>query len=726
MTELFISDDGLTYKRIVLDKDEQLIMKYIDKDLQDISKVFSPFSQDFSFTASVQNQLAVNFFGNTTVQRANNANKYYCKVYTNGVLNLTGIIQIKEGRYKDNKLATYNAKFGTFMTNLKEVIGSDKMTAIGSAEISYKASDIAYSLQFAKVSTHSVPIKWFIPLMSNNRVWRFEEGNTGTDKDNIFWRPETDFNSDGFVSDYELRPAMSVLSILELIKAKYNLNIVAPIETRSELSEAYILCNNEKMQNTGFYPLIFPNNSLAGNNNSAKYSLSSDVASSSLKIVLNPAAPDTQNYVNFEFEINNKFSLTHKDSTGRIKIVRKGTTETLYETDFTTQDGKIIIQLIFEDNLFIGNVLEFVINTSFDGLVIHTKSRYLMSFKGTGSQRVLFTSGNIFTPFYTYADNTYTNYYKRKINIVKTLPDTPVLEFLESYLKAFNLKIYDTSPNNDKLFWLTPDDVNTNGLEYSKTTLDYTEYLDPGSYTKKAIENYNFYSFKHADSKYKSNVDYKMAAGIEYGQTNYPTTPPTDAKEYKVETKFNIIPPVFIVGTNYLPTCYGFTSDLPEITADEHRRYSPNLNELTILYKSQSYIPNGTIAVTSCNSLGHATVTQINNYITALPFNINGNSLAFSILVFQNIEYLDSLYKRGYLKQIERLINVNTLEHSFTFNLPSTETYLNESTVVQGGGNTPTGFRLQNDIIVGETKFSIIDMNIDITNGKATATFLNY
>jgi hypothetical protein len=46
--------------------------------------------------------------------------------------------------------------------------------------------------------------------------------------------------------------------------------------------------------------------------------------------------------------------------------------------------------------------------------------------------------------------------------------------------------------------------------------------------------------------------------------------------------------------------------------------------------------------------------------------------------------------------------------------LPPSELYLNEA----NGLGTPTGFRLQNDVIIGETKFSIIDSNIDITKKK--------
>lgn len=35
-------------------------------------------------------------------------------------------------------------------------------------------------------------------------------------------------------------------------------------------------------------------------------------------------------------------------------------------------------------------------------------------------------------------------------------------------------------------------------------------------------------------------------------------------------------------------------------------------------------------------------------------------------------------------------------------------------------------FRLENDIIIGENRFSIVDSTIDITTGKTNLTLLNY
>jgi hypothetical protein len=75
-----------------------------------------------------------------------------------------------------------------------------------------------------------------------------------------------------------------------------------------------------------------------------------------------------------------------------------------------------------------------------------------------------------------------------------------------------------------------------------------------------------------------------------------------------------------------------------------------------------------------------------------------------------------------YQKQLERLIDPNVMAQSFTLNLPTNEMYLNEFTQ----NTTPTGFRLQNDVIIMENRFTILDAQIDKTTGKTKITLLNY
>jgi hypothetical protein len=86
-------------------------MKYTQKDLQDISKIFAPYSQNFNFPATPKNRMAFGFFGDTEIVKVNT--EKYCKIYTDGILNLSGFV-LSELRITTNhklyrKLYYFNA-----------------------------------------------------------------------------------------------------------------------------------------------------------------------------------------------------------------------------------------------------------------------------------------------------------------------------------------------------------------------------------------------------------------------------------------------------------------------------------------------------------------------------------------------------------------------------------------------------------------------------------------
>ncbi|MEZ7525985.1 hypothetical protein, partial [Burkholderia vietnamiensis] len=110
-----------------------------------------------------------------------------------------------------------------------------------------------------------------------------------------------------------------------------------------------------------------------------------------------------------------------------------------------------------------------------------------------------------------------------KMDLFKSIPETKCVDFLLSFFKMFNISIFDASPDNDKLYWLTPKDVASVGKEYSKKEVNYTNYVTSRKVTKEIANEYNYYNFKHKTSKYKSNEDYKSAKGYEFGQLTYPT-----------------------------------------------------------------------------------------------------------------------------------------------------------------------------------------------------------
>lgn len=751
ITEIFVSVDGLEFTKLDLHKDESIIMKYTQKDLQDISKIFAPYSQNFTFPATPKNRRAFGFFGDTTVVKVNTDKKYFCKIYSSGQLFQNGYLMLSDLSYKNNRPIDFTGSFANNITNLKDRIADDTLNDLGSYLLEWLPSKAYQLIQGTESFTiDGINYLYYVPLVSNSRVWSYNETDTFENFDNIAYKVGTSPTSNNLVKISELKPALSFRTIYDLIVKRYGLDIIMPLRNRPEFNKLFVWCNSDSIFNTTYNKIILKNNfntlkvrdffNLSLIPTPRKYEITNNLVDSSIKLVINDV--DLTYYKTY-FKLGMTFqglfrnSATETAGSVDISLIKKGETEAFIAQSFDFLDGDLEININVQDIYFVDSELEFYIYAKFNQPVTwrnYTLGIYFNYRKITGS---LVTQA--LATFYKESLVNVNSVESKSgtIDLIKTLPNTKVIDFLNSFIKSFNISIYDTSPNDNKLYFLTPEDINTNGLVYSKATLDYTPYVDITEHKKSVPSEYNYYNFKHASSKYRSNVDYKNQTGIEYGQTLYPSVRPTNPKEFKVETNFSIIPPRIVNGSNNIVTAYGFTADTPTILDTGESRYTPNWNELTLFYKNDAVSNFEPIGFQNQPIGGALIYSIINNYIVSTPFIIDGFaipesplnvsfSLSFSVLKESNVLYLKNLFSKYYQSQIIRYLDPNVLSQEYTLTLPPSELYLNEATTIQGGGATPVGFRLQNDIIIGETKFSILDAPIDITTGKTKITLLNY
>jgi len=713
LTEIYVSVDGVEFTKLDLFKDESFTIKHSKKDVQDLSKVFAPFSQPFSFPATPKNKKALGFFGSTQAVKTNPDNKFKCKVYTNGIINQTGILKIENIKYKNNKAETFTGGFSTQILSLKDRIGTDTIDNISDTPVLFDWKPIN-----VKSSTEGVNItygvKYYIPLVSNNRVWNYDLEETGVD--NIAYKTGLNPSEDKVINIGELRPSVNLVSLLNLIKTKYDLNITTPLENQSELKEVYIWCNGKNFATPT--PSKFIATKQYTNESPSDHGTTvNNLTDSSTKITKNGDVT----FIRYRLRLK-KLVIGDNLATASltISIVKKSTLETVLSFDFEAVNGENEFDMIIPLYLFTSNQFEFFTYVQFSKPV----------FWKFADCNVLYRRNAFYGDKISRYDNANNSDLTacHKIDLLKSLPNVKVIDFLTSFFKTFNISIFDNSPSNENLLFLTPQDTDSADQSYSKAVLDYTTFADGKDVEKKVNNPYNYYNFKHKTSAYRSNIDFKKQFNIEYGQTYFPATKPDKANEYKIETEFSIIPPVTINGTANVYTAYGFNSDAPEIDEDGRFRYSPNLDELTLFYShGNTSLGSQTLAMQMNNSANDLVLSQLSSYVKSMPFCKQNNfSLAFSILVINNVSYTETLYSRYYSKLIARLLNPNALLQTINFILPSTEIYLNDANIASGAGLTPKGFRLQNEIIVGETRFEIIEASIDTTTGKTKLTLLNF
>lgn len=803
VTEIYIAPfSGSTdYVKLDLFNNESINLKYTQKDLTDLSKVFAPYSLSFTIPATPKNRQALLFFGDTDVQKANITGSFPCKIYTDGNLNLTGNFTVEDARYDNNGMTNIQGSFETDFKSLKERIGDDLITDLGS--VLTGSTSLQYSPTVAKNSIESkqlllkeldtttigttskndIIINYITPLASTKRVWSYDEQSDVID--NIAY--ETIFsgvtNSTAILTE-ELRPAINYRALVEMMFKKYDLKVNLPLRSDKLFNEMYVWVNGvtseEKLKDENALNYL--------NNFNKQYAqlMYFDALNQGVVYPPHPNPVDVAPgfppsfFIGADTPFKYTVSNTSRNGFGIVKvnIGDKATSSmpdifTLQRTSksirlnvqltsvvMQTTGGKITISLrkpagdkvpseceeiltatadmvAGDNNVFI-DIPDTVFDNYTEGYNLYPTFEAYILFK---ADLASWTTTNIFTQYgYANADGGWLQGYnlitqtcisdgqeKFKasggIDLIQSLPKIKVVDFFQSFLKTFNLSIYNPLVNSNELQILNSEDINETGKIYGKREVDYTPFVNAKSFTKSVQDKYTKYNFKHATSKYKSNVDYVAGntAGLEYGQVTQDNGA-AKKSEYSVITNYTIIPPRGVVNTN-LVTYYGFSNELE----DEENRYKPISNELVLFVNNEQAFLNAGVRLGFL--IDSTNVVPLNRYMLMLPWLANAKqSLGFSVLVddvtgnLTNKEKTSSLYERFYSSQTIRLLNVNVLSHKFDLFLPSSEIYVNPTRT----NEPPTGFRLQNDIIIGETRFSVLDANIDITTGKTKLTLLNY
>jgi len=717
ITEVFVSLDRLNYSKLDLENDESIPMRYTFKDTQDISKIFSPYSLNFTFKATPNNLISLGFFGNTDVIKPFDYRKLNCKVYVNSLLNQNGILKLEKITYKMGKPDIITASFTTTMASLKDKIGDDTIDMLGDKVISYTPLVIKNSLQaITSTNIQGVPIKYFVPLASTNRILQYNGNGLGFD--NIAFDAANSPTSNKVIKGAELRPAISFSTVIELIKKKYGLLINAPLENLTEYKDAYIWClskntltSNVKstfilLTNLGF--LEYRSEIRIENIPSPrKYVITSNTANNSFKIVRNNNDTNYTNFVTLVLTFENVILMDAQTGAAVTIFLNKlGNDDFFIDQTFEITGSTLVCEVQIPDIFLLSNELEFNIKTSFNTSAIWSNAKVEFNFKYYKQIRVFGIINRTQSTFF-YDSNFNNNNIQMggsTINLINALPSIKVIDFLTSYFKAFNIAVLDVTPDDDSLYWYTPQDIIANKKEV-------TYIADIEEVEKSSQDDFNYYILKHADSNFKSNVDYKTGSGNEYGQVNFPELKPKDSKEYKVETNFTLIPPVGILGAADITTMYGFESGSPEILETGEPRYTPNFGELVIFYSHGNKPLNKSFGVQSNLLYGGLVTQEITSYIQVLPYTTDLKSFAFSVLVLNNLALRDNLFSRYYSDIIKRYVDQNVMKQDFSLTLNAEQI---------------RDFRLENDIIIGENKFTIIDATIDITTGKTKLELLNY
>lgn len=740
MVQIYIKHTDDNYYLLDIEETEAINFKLTVKDLSDISKIYAPFTQSFTLPATDKNKILCGFAGNEKIQRINNQGKFNAKIHISGFLFQSGVLTFEESEYAKKEQKSFKTTFASNLTNLNAILGDGTIQDLFINEdgafdpvvyLEWNTNTLKNRLMSGVSSPFSngIPFKYAIPFISINRVWNYDISTLGS-ADNIAYSNTTP-NLSSRIQLGEVRPCVNYEAILRHLILKIGAPVICPLLDKSDLKDLFVWCSSESLtyasENayplTNYEPIVYASGGAYPP--APRWTITGGGATGIFHVARNNGAVFHANWgdgFNITVTLNNLVSLDNNPTSFKIVLKDPNTgavidTKTIDGTNVYTyflsdpiggntildSNGEIDIKVEILPLTFIDwSSIEFRIDQQF----------YKADFNGS-------VFDVTFTKFRATALNTTDSALLggSTLNLITSLPKIKSTDFLVSFFRTFNISVVSTGLPDGSMYWLTPDDIAETNKPYSKRIVDYTAYADSESLNKKRGSEYSAYIFKHFDSKY---YEAKYGNGVAFGSLQYPEVLPNDATKFEITTSYSILKQssTFIHPLS-IRTCLAFSADPPTVLDNGSTVYTPVFDEFTIFYLKQKSIETARLGCEKINTSN----SQIYRVMEASFKNpATGNTLAFGAEEADTL----SLYYNYYRTFIELLLTPNTYKSEFNLTLPPNEIFLNFSNLTQGESEIPTGFRAQNEVIIGEQRYMIVDSAINLTTGKTKLTLLNY
>lgn len=735
MVQIYIKYKDDNYYLLDIEESEVINLKITAKDLTDITKIFAPFTQSFNIKATDKNKILCGFVGNEKIQRINNDGKFDALLYVSGFLYQSGKLSFDESDYELKDQKTFKTNFASNLTGLKDLLGDMTIqdlfkddSGVFDPLVKIDWNKIALQTYMSSVTNvtlgNGITLKHGVPFISNKRVWTYDADNLSM-VDNIAFKLSVPTDSVNAIQLDEVRPAISYMTIMEHLLLKIGVPITCPIFENPELKEAFVSCNTEKLISstdsgyplTGWSPITY--NQQGAIIGPPKWIITDLVNSTgTIKIERNPLSnPIYYPFFGDGFDLYLNFNglIPLEGTTTNIKVSLINAVTNIPLDVQTTNNNLYIFRII--DPASGASMLD-----SLGELYIKFEILPLTLCSWTYVQMNAYVVSNYYGAggYYTYLAQNYTNSVLlggNKLNLITALPKMKAIDFLKSFFKTFNISVISTGLDDQSMYWVTPENINEINKPYSKRIVDYTPYVTIDTLTKKRGNEYNQYIFKHKDSKYYEAV---YGDGSNFGELKYPTITPAKATKFEVVTDYSIIKQsASFSNPSGVRTCLAFTKDTPTTLTNGGNRYKPVYEEFTLMYLKPFDVTDYPVSL----QLIPGQNFKLNRLLqSSFKNSTNGKTLAFGA---EGID-TDSLYLNNYKDFIELLLLPNTYKSEFEAELPANEIFLNFSNLNIGESNIPTGFRPQNEIIIGEQRYYFLDATINTNNGKTKLTLLNF
>jgi hypothetical protein len=230
---------GDAYKQLQLFNDETIEFNSSLQNVQDISKVFSDFTQGFTIPASRYNASIINYFEESSINQIYDYQvQFDAYIEIDTILFRRGKITIDKGQLKDGSAYCYNVQFFGNLATLKDTFGELKLSDLD-------LTPYSFSYDNAEVKERIInPILDYdvrFPLISSSRVWEYGVGGS------------TDISISTYgIETSELLPAIKVNALIEAIETRFGITFKSVFFESKPFNRLFLYLKNASNSNVTF------------------------------------------------------------------------------------------------------------------------------------------------------------------------------------------------------------------------------------------------------------------------------------------------------------------------------------------------------------------------------------------------------------------------------------------------------------------------------------------
>lgn len=241
MSELEIYIEGQLIEQF---KDEGVNIKSSVQNINDISKVFADFTKDFNVPASKANNKFFKHYYNADITGGFDARtKKSAELFLNKLPFKKGKIRLVSTSLKHNLIDSYKIQFEGDVIKVKDDLGDDKLNTLDleAYNHTYNSANVKQGLQTSLFSGAII-----YPTISPVRRFRYDSNDTVTNNElqtNIHYNPAKLNNAIDYT---DLKPAIRVSKIFDLIQSKYGLSFTGDFFNRDYFTNLYLWLNKDE------------------------------------------------------------------------------------------------------------------------------------------------------------------------------------------------------------------------------------------------------------------------------------------------------------------------------------------------------------------------------------------------------------------------------------------------------------------------------------------------